>query len=217
MTDSALNTPDDRAGSNATPEIGPPGADDPLTRRELRWRVWQQLPLILVLIALWMLLWGTVSVLSVTSGIVIALVVTTALYLPPVQLSGRFNPFWFAVYLVRFVGELVAGSVSVAWQAFSPKGVRGSSIVAVQLVTRSDIVMTLTAISVTLIPGSFVIEVDRQKSVLYLHALNITDDDAVDALRRSVHSVERSLVRALGSPEDVLNTRVLASKEDGSR
>ncbi|MGV8858586.1 Na+/H+ antiporter subunit E [Rhodoglobus sp.] len=194
-----------------------PETSDPLTKRQLRWRLWQQLPLILVLVALWMLLWGTVSVLSVTSGVVIALVVTTVLYLPPVQLSGRFNPFWFAVYLVRFLGELVVGSVNVALRAFSPSGVTGNSVIAVQLVTRSDIIMTLTAISVTLIPGSLVLEVDRQQSVLYLHALNTTDEVAVNALRRSVHSFERSLVRALGSPEDVSNCRTVAALDERER
>lgn len=214
MTDSAPTNPGDRSDGGDAPEIELPETGDPLTRRELRWRIWQQLPLILILVVLWMLLWGTVSVLSVTSGVVIALAVTSALYLPPVQLSGRFNPFWFAVYLIRFLGELVAGSVNVAWRAFSPKGVTGNSIIAVHLVTRSDIIMTLTAITVTLIPGSMVLEVDRQKSVLYLHALNTTDESAVNALRRSVHSVERSLVRALGSPEDVVNSAVLASRYD---
>ena len=215
MTDSAFTTPGDPAGSDDTPEIGPPAAGDPLTHREFRWRIWQQFPLILILIALWMLLWGTVSVLSVTSGVVIALLVRSALYLPPVQLSGRFNPFWFAVYLVRFFGELVAGSVNVAWRAFSPTGVTGNSIISVQLVTRSDIIMTLTAISVTLIPGSFVLDVDRHNSVLYLHALDTMDGNAVDALRRSVRSVERSLVRALGSPDDVVSCRLLASRDAG--
>lgn len=215
MTDSAFSTPGDRAGSDDTPEIGPPAPGDPLTHREFRWRIWQQFPLILILIALWMLLWGTVSVLSVTSGVVIALLVRSALYLPPVQLSGRFNPFWFAVYLVRFFGELVAGSVNVAWRAFSPTGVTGNSIISVQLVTRSDIIMTLTAISVTLIPGSFVLDVDRHNSVLYLHALDTMDGNAVDALRRSVRSVERSLVRALGSPDDVVSCRLLASRDAG--
>jgi multicomponent Na+:H+ antiporter subunit E len=212
MIDSFPTNPGDRSHGSDAPEIEPPETSEPLTRRELRWRIWQQLPLILILVALWMLLWGTVSVLSITSGVVIALAVTSALYLPPVQLSGRFNPFWFAVYLIRFLGELVAGSVNVAWQAFSPRGVKGNSIIAVQLVTRSDIITTLTAISVTLIPGSLVLEVDRQKSVLYLHALNTTNEVAVTALRRSVHSVERSLVRALGSPEDVVNSVVLASR-----
>lgn len=213
MTEPGLTDPQNGSdGAQEAPEIDPPTTLEPLTKRELRWRIWQQLPLILILVVLWMMLWGTVSVLSVTSGVVIALAVTSALYLPPVQLSGRFNPFWFAIYLIKFLGELVAGSVNVAWQAFSPKGVVGNSIIAVQLVTRSDIIMTLTAISVTLIPGSLVLEVDREKSVLYLHALNTIDEAAVNALQRSVHSVERSLVRALGSPEDVENSMVLASR-----
>ena len=194
--------------TDANPPVS--NAAEPITRKELRWRIWQQLPLIVTLVLLWMLLWGTVSWLSFASGIAITLVVTRLFYLPPVELSGRFNPFWFSVFLSRFAVDLVVASFQVAFQAIGPRGVTRNSIVAVDLVTRSDFVMTLTAIVISLIPGSVVVEVDRKGSILYLHAINVRDDDDVTALRLRVLSVERALVRALGSAADVRDTGVLA-------
>lgn len=180
---------------------------EPVKGRELRWRIWQQLPLLVALVLLWMLLWGQLSLLSLVSGIIVALVVTRVFFLPPVELSGRFNPFWFLLFLLRFLFDLSVASFQVAFQALRPRRLKSNAVVAVDLVTRSDFVMTLTAIVISLIPGSIVIEVDRQDSILYLHAFNIEDAAAAQRLRAKVLDIERSLVRALGSKQDVERTR----------
>jgi len=177
-----------------------------LKTKAVRWRLWQQLPLLVALVVLWMLLWGTISPLSFLSGAVVAVLVTRLFYLPPVELSGRFNPLWGIVFLGRFAFDIVVGSFSVAYQAFRPRGLRNNSVIAVDLVTRSDFIMTLTALAISLIPGSLVVEVDRGRSILYLHAINTESDKDVENLRRKVLSVERALVRALGSVEDVRRT-----------
>jgi len=181
---------------------------DQETRERVRWRLWQQLPLLVVLVVLWMLLWGTISWLSLASGAIIALLVTRLFYLPPVELSGRFNPFWALVFLGRFAGDIVIGSFGVAWQALRPRGLRSNAVVAVELITRSDFTLTLTALAISLIPGSLVVEVDRGRSILYLHAINISSEDDVEKVRAKVLSVERGIVRALGSKDDVERTAV---------
>ena len=175
--------------------------------RELGFRLWQQLPLLVVLVALWMLLWGSLSVLTIVTGIVLALAVTRVFYLPPVELSGRFNVFWFAVFIARFGIELVAASFQVAWQAVSPRGVRQNAVIAVPLETRSDFIVTLTSISIALIPGSLVVEIDRENSVVYLHALAVRNEADVEANRRRVLEYEARIVRALGSRDDVERMR----------
>ena len=177
--------------------------DAPVTKREIRWRIWQQLPLLLVLVVLWMMLWGSLTPLTIVTGVIVALLVTRAFFLPPVELSGRFNPLWFAVFVLRFLLELVKASFQVAWRAVSPRPLARSSILAVQLLTRSDFVMTLTAISVSLIPGSIVIEVDRAGGVLYLHSIGAADEAAIATVRSDVLAIEMLLVKALGSKDDL--------------
>lgn len=180
---------------------------DSEARQRVRVRLLQQLPLLIALVVLWMLLWGTVSWISVLSGLLVAIVVTRVFYLPPVELSGRFNPFWFAVFLARFLFDVVVASFLVAGQAFRPKGVRHNAVIAVDLVTVSDFVTTLTALAVSLVPGSLVIEVDRDRSILYLHSLGVDDRERVEQVRQKVLAVERSIVRAVGSRADVERTR----------
>lgn len=173
------------------------------SRAQVRWRVAQQLPLLVALVVLWMLLWGAVNPLNFVTGVILALVVTRMLYLPPVELSGRFNLWWFVVFLVRLVADVFTASFEVALQAFSPRGGRSNAVIAAQLHTRSDFILTLTSMAVSLIPGSVVIEVDRNNSILYLHVLGIEGTDYVESSRAQVFEVERRIVRAIGSRGDI--------------
>jgi multicomponent Na+:H+ antiporter subunit E len=166
-------------------------------------RILHQLPLIVVLVILWMLLWGNPSWLNLVTGLVLAVFVTRVFYLPPVDLTGRLHPWHLAVFVGNFSFQLVTASFQVAAQAFVPRPVKRNAVIGVQLYTRSDLIMTLTAIALSLIPGSLVLEADREKSILYLHVLNTPTIDAVENARQQVLRIERRLVLALGSRDDL--------------
>lgn len=172
------------------------------TRKEVGRRLWRQLPLLVALVALWMSLWGQLSWLSAISGLVVAITVTRVFYLPPVDLSGRFNIWYAAVFFFHFVRDIVFASFQVAYQAITPKVPR-SSIIAIQLRTRSDLIMTLDAIAMSLVPGSLVVDVDRERSILYLHTFDTESAKDVEAMRRQGLIVEARIVRALGSHDDL--------------
>jgi multicomponent Na+:H+ antiporter subunit E len=181
--------------------------DQRIERKAVWVRAWQQVPVIVALIALWMLLWGNVTWLNLVTGLVLALIVTRVFYLPPVDLSGRFHPWWVLVFLAHFVWKLVVASFQVAAQAFAPRPFVPNAVIGVQLFTRSDIIMTLTALTLSLIPGSLVVEADRGRSILYLHVLRTPDLDAVESARTQVMRIERRLVRAIGSRQDLERMR----------
>lgn len=162
----------------------------------------EQLPLLLALVVLWMLLWGSLTPLTIVTGMLVALAVTRAFYLPPVERSGRFNFLWLIVFLGRFLGELVVASFQVAVQAFAPRPVPHSAIVRVDLRTRSDFIMTGVSLAVSLVPGSLVIEVDRANARLYVHALGVSTAEGVEKARAHVLSLEHDLLRAWGSPAE---------------
>ncbi|WP_423918247.1 Na+/H+ antiporter subunit E [Frigoribacterium sp. 2-23] len=167
----------------------------------------RQLPLLIGLIVLWMFLWNQLTVLSFVSGVVVALLVTRVFFLPPVELSGRFNLLWAFVFLGAFLRDLAAASVQVSWQAVRPRGIGANAIIAVPLRTRSDFIMTITAEAVSLVPGSLVVEADRERSILYLHALSVGDAAGVVRVREGVWAVEARLVHVLGSDDDLARLR----------
>ena len=186
------------------PVQSPDGArPDVLPRSRVPWRFLQQLPLLVGLVVLWMALWGEVTLLSFLSGIVVALVVSLVFYLPPVELGGRINVLWSLAFLGRFLFDLAVASVQVAWLALRPKGVTTNAVIAAPLATRSDFIMTLVATALSLVPGSIVVEVDREQSILYLHVIDVGTPEGADRFREKVRRVERGIVRAIGSKQDL--------------
>jgi multicomponent Na+:H+ antiporter subunit E len=189
----------DTTGVNQTPR--------PATRREVRGRFLTQLPLLVGLVLLWMVLWGQVTWLSVLTGIVVAIIVTRTFYLPPVELSGRINVWYLLVFLAHFFLDVAVASFTVAFQALNPRPIPQSSVIGIQLRTRSDLIMTLDAIAMSLVPGSLVVEADRERSTLYLHTFATRTEDDVEAMRAKVLVVEARIVRAIGSRADLERIR----------
>ena len=193
--------------SPATSPIPIPGVS-PRAARRAEWGVrLHELPLLIGLVVLWMMLWHELSLLSLVSGIVVAIFVMRMFYLPPVELAGRFNVWHALRYVVYFLWSLSVASWQVAWLAVRPGPPPLSAIVAVRLHTRSDFIITMVALTISLIPGSLVAEVDRFESTLYLHVLNTPTQKELTAIRRDVRRIERLLILSVGSSEDVRGVR----------
>ena len=172
---------------------------NPHGARSLLAQVWRQLPFFVWLIALWMLLWGQFTWLAFLTGLVVAVVVTRVVRLPPVELSGRVNLWWGAVFVAEFLLALLIGSLTVAWQVLDWRRQPGAAIIAVPLVTDDDLIMTHVAVTASLIPGSLIVEADRDRRILFLHVIGVRTDADVEKQRASVQHWEGRIVRAVGS------------------
>jgi multicomponent Na+:H+ antiporter subunit E len=176
-----------------------PATDAPGTVHRLR----HQLPLLLWLILVWNLLWGTWSWANLISGTVVALAVTVLLPLPPVVGGTRVRPVPLLVFLGAFLLDLVLSAAQVAWQTVRPRGILHSAIISVQLRTDSDLLTTIVAEATALVPGSLVIDMDREKQTLAVHLLHVRDSDDVERQRASVLATEERVVRAFGSAAEI--------------
>lgn len=164
---------------------------------------WHELPLLIGLIITWMMLWREISWLSLLSGVVVSVIAMRLFYLPPVMLAGRFNVWWAARYLGFFLWHLMLASFQVAWLAVRPGPPPRTAILAMRLRTRSDFILTMVALTVSLIPGSLVVEVDRFASTLYLHVLNTPTQREIRRMRQQTWHIEELLIRAVGSRAEV--------------
>jgi multicomponent Na+:H+ antiporter subunit E len=183
------------------------------TRKERLRAVVNQVPLFLGLVLLWMLLWGSYSWLTVLTGVVLAVIVSVGFFLPAVELGLRVNVWYAFVYFARLLIDIARGSVQVAVLALSPRYTPSNAIVAVHLRTRSDFVLTLTGVSTSIVPGAIVVDVDRVRSTLYLHVLNVHQPEEVERFRIGVLAEERRIVMALGSREDVDRLRRVSGED----
>jgi multicomponent Na+:H+ antiporter subunit E len=182
-----------------------------MTRPELevsRWRsVWRQLPLIVALVALWLFLWDHIDALTIITGVLLAIAVARVLYLPPVLLSGRFNPWRGLLLGLRMMFDVVVASLQVAFFAVNPRWQPMNAIIAVQLLTRSDLVTTLTAEAISVVPGTVVVDIDRERGLLYLHALGTRTEADLERTHRNVLGTEERIVLAIGTREQAAAVR----------
>lgn len=168
------------------------------------------------LVLLWMLLWGSFDWLGLVTGVLLAALVSVVFYLPPVQLSGRLNPWRTVLFFLRLLLDIVSASVQVAALALAPRYRPGNAILAVPLRTRSDLILTWTAIATSIVPGSLVVDIDRVTSTLYLHVLNLHTLEQVERFRETVFATESRIVHAFGSREDLERLRVCAAATETS-
>jgi multicomponent Na+:H+ antiporter subunit E len=166
-------------------------------------RLRHQFPLLVWLVLVWILLWGTWSWANLLSGTAVALVVTTLLPLPPVVGGTRVRPAALVGFVGYFLADLVVSAAQVAWRTLSPGGVRNSAIIQVAMRTDSDLLLTIIAESLSLVPGSIVIDLDREGRTLALHVLHVEDLAAVERARARVLRMEERVVRALGTDQDL--------------
>ncbi|WP_298889968.1 Na+/H+ antiporter subunit E [uncultured Serinicoccus sp.] len=163
---------------------------------------------LLWLTVVWVLLWGSLNVLNLLGGLLVALLVLVLFPLPRVDLHLRVRPLGLLVLLGRFLLDLVRASVEVAWLSVRPGPVATGVVMDLQLATDDPLLQTLTAEMVSLVPGSVVIELDPGNRVLTLHALNVRTRHQAEQVRHKVRAQEARVLRALHpDPASVLDPR----------
>ncbi len=172
-----------------------------MTRQRIPLRV--ELPLLIWLVLVWGALWQDFSLGNLVFGAIIAFTVANLLYLPPVELSGRFNVFYAVGFAGRFLYQLVLASAQVFWLALTRGPKLENAVVGVRLRSPSDLLVTATGHILSLIPGSLVVEVDRSTSTLYLHCLNVSTSDDAEKVRQNALRTEEWLIRVMGNREDL--------------
>lgn len=173
------------------------------TRRQSRNSLRAELPLILWLVVVWGALWGDWSPGNLVFGLLLALLVTRTLVLPPVRLSGRFNVVHFVLFVVSFIWQVARASIHVFRVALTQGPRVHNAVLGVALRQNNDLLMTAVGHTMALIPGSLVVEVDRGNGILYFHVLDIATAEQAEAFKRSVLDAEAAWIRIMGSREDL--------------
>jgi len=167
-----------------------------------------RLPAIAVLTVVWALLWGAVTPLIVVGGVLVGLLVTTVFPFPQVEWTGRLRPWPALVLVATFLVELLVASVQVAWIAVRPAGPPRSAVVRVDLATRSELLLTITAELISLVPGSLLIELDTDGGRIWLHLLDGSTPEKIERARAKALAQERRVIAALGSPAELVACHV---------
>lgn len=150
-----------------------------------------------VLLALWVALWGDLSVANVASGVVV--VVLLALVVRPAAGVRHVpSPIGMLVLVWHVLVDLVVSSVGVARAVLQPTPERTvTAVVPVPLTTRSPLIASIVANAITLTPGTMTVDVDVDGAgfVLRVHVLGRVDPDE---FRDGIALLERRVVAAAG-------------------
>lgn len=167
------------------------------TPRRNRWplrkvilRAWVLCWLMLV----WVLLWGDVSAANVLSGLLVGLLITVLLPLPPVPIEGRLHPLSLLRLIIQVAYYLVMSSMQVAWLAIKPGPPPRTAVLRAHLALKSDLVLALAVNIMNLIPGGIVLEIDQTRRLIYVHVLDVGTDRGVNRFYHQVAEVERLLI-----------------------
>lgn len=166
--------------------------------------------LMLWLTALWVALWGDLTLGNVIGGLVVAIGVLAVAR--PTGVTGLerayFRPFAALHYAAYFLVQLVQSNLVVAWEIITPRVHINRAIIAVPMHTSSAAVITLVANSITLTPGTVTIDVvesydtngDVDLRTLFIHVLHFND---VASVRRDVLKLERLALKAFGAADEL--------------
>ncbi|OII69703.1 hypothetical protein BJP39_16520 [Streptomyces sp. CC77] len=151
---------------------------------------------------LWVVLWGSLSVPVVLSGLAVACAVTLAFPLPAVRARAAWRPLRFLGLTAHLVADVLLSAAAVGWEAVRHGGRTTAAIVEVPVRADTDLLVTAVAQLTTLTPGTLVLEIDRRGGLLYVHALGVRDRDGADRRRADTLGVDHRVMAALAARPD---------------
>jgi multicomponent Na+:H+ antiporter subunit E len=168
-----------------------------------RVKVWDRWPMVLWLTAVWVLLWGDVTVANVLAGLVLGSLLVVAMPMPKVGFEGRPWLPGIVILVMRFVVDVVMASVQIARTALSPKAEPQGAVIRVQLRSHSDLFLTVTAQLCSLVPGSVVVEAHRLSGLLYIHVFDVSDAGGIDGARAHSLEIEKRVLYAFATDDAI--------------
>ncbi|HLS26387.1 MAG TPA: Na+/H+ antiporter subunit E [Beutenbergiaceae bacterium] len=160
-------------------------------------------PMLLWLTALWVLLWGDLTLANVLAGIGVAVLLLLLAPMPAVGYAGRLSIPGTIWLLAKFILDVLLASVEVSKMALHPLRPPEGGVIRIPLRSESDIILTLTGVFTSLVPGSIIVEAHRLTGTLYVHVLDLPTSGGAEAFRQQVLRQERRLLYALASQEDL--------------
>lgn len=151
--------------------------------------------IVIVLMVAWVALWSDPAPANIAWGLILGGVL---LLFGGRPVTGRAlpNPVFAVRALTVVLWSLVTSSLQVVRASLFPTPERtATSVVEIRMKTRSQLVLTLVANSITLTPGTMTVECDVANGLLTVHVLGAID---VAEFNEQMIALEQLLLRAVG-------------------
>ncbi len=161
-----------------------------------------------LLVLVWVLLWGRATWLNVVGGMLLAAGILMLFPLPPLILGVRVRLWAMLVLWLRFGVDLVVASFQVAARALQVGWQPQGRLLWVPLRSDNELIAVVNAEMNALVPGSVVVDLSPSEGWMLLHIFDAPDEESLRVALRKAQSQEERVIRALAeNPEAVLRGR----------
>jgi len=155
---------------------------------------------IALLSAIWVLLWGGISVANVASGILLSIFLLVV-YPPPRFGAGAKEPFVLrplpALHLAGYIlVEILVANIQIARRILSPRCRPKSGVVDFAMHSDSKRLITFVSTILAISPGTMPVRVENEPPSIAVHVLDLKDPATT---RRSIARLEELAMRAFGT------------------
>ncbi len=103
--------------------------------------------------------------------------------------------YFFVHYIPVFLWQCLKANIDVAYRVLHPKLPIKPGIVKVKTTLRSDTGLTFLANSITLTPGTLIVDIDKDEGFLYVHWIDVKTKKSQEATKIIVERFEKILKR----------------------
>jgi multicomponent Na+:H+ antiporter subunit E len=156
---------------------------------------------IALLVVLWLLAWGQITLANVVSGVAVAGLLLVA-FPPARRASGgvRFSIVGAGRLAAYVVVQLVNSNVVMAGQILGRRSQVPAGVLAYRLRRPSEEVVTVMTSVISLSPGTMTVDVDPDSTAIYVHFFLLRDIDAARAGLRRLEDLAVNAIAAGGAP-----------------
>ncbi len=133
----------------------------------------------LFLLVLWLLMVESFAVAQILLGGLLAWLIPFGTQQFWLEQSSMHHPVRMVQYVFHLFVDIIRSNFMVAWQIISPQNKLKPGFVEYPIQLQNDFAITLLASTVTLTPGTVSAHITRDKKVLLLHVLHLTDEQAL--------------------------------------
>jgi multicomponent Na+:H+ antiporter subunit E len=163
----------------------------------------------------WVLLWGSFSPLSIVGGVLVAVAVIGAFRFPPAEAHLPFRPLRLIGLVGYLAYDMVVSGAEVSWQTLRYGPAARGAVFEVPLLSSSDRVVTVVANALTLSPGAMALQIDHAHGLWFVYALGPRDAVGVERSRRRALDMQRRVLAALGTREELATVQRLLAEGRG--
>ncbi|OLT47552.1 hypothetical protein BJF85_15320 [Saccharomonospora sp. CUA-673] len=173
--------------------------------------------LVIWLVIVWMLLWGSFDVATALYGLIVALIVLVLFPLP----SHRWNIFRRPLRLAALTGyvlvDLFVSAYRFLAETVRERGHVSAAIIAVPVLSDVDHVIASAANVVSFAPGKFVLQIDRPGGIWYIYATGVRTAEDTHKVYDDVIDLQRVVVWAFGDDEEAPAAKARAEEAKRQR